>query len=429
VSSTGTVDSNLHLAASSTLQQAMDAALSDATRERVLVGLCVEEQESYGIAGAIEEPGRAEAQRFYAGCIMKLFTAALVRQELGARAISLDVPATSLFPPSPGAATTLAGITVRHLLEHTHGLDGSAIRAPRWLPGEFLDPQSVLDAICPRPIAPPGKMYSYGHAGLSIAAVILEQITQTPYIGLLEQLGIAPRGEPGEICPATGDGFRVEIGSLMRFLRAEMRLDGSGLVDATTLADIELRVTARPGWSVAERGAFLGWNYQGLGWFGHNSILPFGPALVRVNPSRRIALVVATGGMNPLMVVARLFADSLPELLRMESPKLLPAGEAGTIMISRYEGHYENQRARLSITDGGNGQLKVEGYAHATPTEGASVLGSTSLRPAECNVFVARPAHPKLARIFQFLADDSGSFGYLWDGETLYPRSPPSPGV
>ena len=62
------------------------------------------------------------------GCIAKLLTASLACRSVERGHFALDTSVAELLGVDRG---TLRGVTVRHLLEHSHGLDDSVLAPPR----------------------------------------------------------------------------------------------------------------------------------------------------------------------------------------------------------------------------------------------------------------------------------------------------------
>jgi len=112
------------------------------------------------------------------GCVAKVLTAALASAAVARRDLSFDAGVCDLLARDVAA---LRGVTVRHLLEHTHGLDDSLLSAPRYRHG-FID----ADELCSRVAAltrwaAPGAVYSYGNAGAWLVAATLERVRGRAY--------------------------------------------------------------------------------------------------------------------------------------------------------------------------------------------------------------------------------------------------------
>ncbi|HEX5421707.1 MAG TPA: serine hydrolase domain-containing protein, partial [Gammaproteobacteria bacterium] len=253
----------------------------------------------------------AAALALHAGCLTKLFTAALAAQACAEGRVALDerlAPALSL-PRGPA----FEGITLRHLLEHTHGLDDSAVAAVPLRKDGRIDAAALGRRLSEAPpLAEPGRLYSYSNAGAWLIAAWLERTSGQTYGRLLHERILAPLRDTGAraealdtrggLCPATGGALKVSLRTVLRFLAAHsprdvLHGDRSG----------SRRVTPLPGWNALERGVYLGWKYHGEGWLGHQSVWPEISALVRVQAQAGLALVVACRSVPAAIAAAKLF--------------------------------------------------------------------------------------------------------------------------
>ena len=418
-------DADLERLAKGSLQEHVAAEFSR-SRSRVLVGLRVGTSESYAATGAQSRSAPSE-QLFHTGCLSKLITASLLRRAARERAISLEAQILPLLDRKTPRAGLLAGVNLRHLMEHTHGLDASGIESLPYRSDGLLDGEAFLSSLSGVRISPPGALYSYGHTGAWLAAILLEQLEHLPYAQVLERrfhLNHKCKHDDkgthlGPACPATGGSLAVRLCDYMRFLREEMRLDGTGLVDRETAAHVYAKTVPRAGWNAFDQGNYRGWSYYGSGWFGHTSVLPGTPAAVRINPARQIAVVIASDGLSPQLAASRLFARLMPGLLP-KAPRRLTDKQARELDLTRYEAHYGDQRTTFRTRPGPGLTISIE--AHYRGPVQAHSSAAASLHPAENEAFVAKPPDPCLSRFYQFLHPMNGGFQYLWDGESLYPR-------
>ena len=226
---------------------------------------------------------------------------------------------------SAGAARgALRGITVRQLLEHTHGLDDSMLSAaPRDLLGR-IDTEALARELRAAPsLATPGALYSYGNAGACIVAALLERVGSRPYAAqlaeALESLGIGVVGSVEAICPATGGELALDPGVLLDLVAQATFVAPDVWPDDECAGDYGF-ATRLPGWNPLERGIYLGWKYHGAGWLGHQSVWPGHSVLVRAHPRRRHALVAAGNDHSAAVLAARVFGAYLPELFELKTP-------------------------------------------------------------------------------------------------------------
>jgi len=117
-----------------------------------------------------------------AGCLAKLLTASLVTEAVADGHLHWSDAIDDVLPSKHPSRRKLAGVTVRHLVEHTHGLDESSMaRVPRRTDG-FIDAAGLCEGLGARSICSPGALYSYGSVGGWLAGAALE----SPAFGMFE---------------------------------------------------------------------------------------------------------------------------------------------------------------------------------------------------------------------------------------------------
>lgn len=393
------------------LERRLELALAGAAPKRTVVARSAGGRRTYAAVAALDP----EHEVFRTGCATKLLVAALVERTLAAHGLTYDLPAQHVLGGS--SAVALANASMRHLLEHTHGLDDSAAGdAPLRADGS-IDAERMLERLEGRRIAAPGTLYSYSHAGALIAAAVLETLEQRPFEALLrerllaplgiEPLGTAPRrcgtppdprSGPPSICPASGGALALTVGGLLTFLE-------------TSMPRADRPATPLPGWHPLERGVRLGWKCYAGGWLGHQSAWPGASLLVCARPRDGAALVVASEGHHAAVVAARALGDELPELFAPRLPKRLAPGAAAMLDPTPYRGRYASAAECVDVEADADGLVL------------ASDRGPVRLLPAadETFFFLERSAR---ARVFvQFIARRRGRFRALWDGQRVLPRA------
>lgn len=391
----------LELLGSGSVQERLERPRSAGRVARVVFAAWCADREFYFSAGG----GSADAaarERIGLGCLTKLLTAELVWDACLAGDLTLDEEVRDRLRCRSAA---LAGITVRHLLEHSHGLDDSLLlRAPVASSGR-IDTERLIEQLgAVPPLAAPGELYSYSHAGAWLAAAVLERCHDAPYGALLANRcspALAPHARP--VCPAVGAGLRVTAAQLLHFLRASIeqwpQASGGGV--------------SLPGWSPLEQGIERGWKRHGAGVFGHQSVLPGAASLVRIVPSQRLALLVASAAEPAAVVAARLIGAELPELVGVQ-----PLPSAAIDSPSRsYAGCYRSA-ARCAIVGHARGALHV----HAMETGGARSPARISLRPAGADSFLAAGHCAGPFAFVQFVRPQKSGFRFLWNGRTVLRR-------
>lgn len=404
------------------LQERLRAALRDVPRKRVLVVFA--DPVATVWAQASDEAAQAwTAERVRAGCITKLFTASLARAAVRAGRFDWDTRIADLLP----VARPLAGVTVQHLLEHSHGLDDSGVDGLPKTPAGSVDADALVLrlALAPR-LAEPGELYNYGNAGAWLLAAILERCYGKPYAALLAPWfgSIDPpadRRSPraGAICPAGGGALTVSAHQLLTFLRRQI----SG-ADRDRHFD-EQAVIPLPGWNPIERGIRLGWKWYGCGWFGHNSVWPRAALMVRIQPRRGIAIAVAARDHPAGAIAARLFGALLPEFAGARLPKLLDGVDAA-LDPTCYTGVYGNRAMAVSVTAQGPSSLELSATSRRGGASARPIVRA-ALRRAQDDVFFTQPLDGERFPFVQFIAPRAGRFQYLWNGRCVWRRVRDSP--
>ena len=174
------------------------------------------------------EPVTADT-RFRAASITKLFTTALVFQEIAADTLSLDDPVNAHLDKPARIRRKDGGpaddVTVRHLLTHTSGLAVSwrgmeygplvyklvaneSLRAPHSL-DRVVAGQKILRA--------PGKRIVYANQGFNLLGYIVQRLNNRPFADLVRERIFDPLSMHDSSLPvsASGVGVATPYGSLM----------------------------------------------------------------------------------------------------------------------------------------------------------------------------------------------------------------------
>jgi CubicO group peptidase (beta-lactamase class C family) len=340
------------------------------------------------------------------GCLAKLLTAALVARSARRGALALDAAVADLLEAPSGA---LRGVTVRHLLEHTHGLDDSLLAPPRHVRG-FTDRSELLSrAQALLRWAPPGLAYSYGHAGAWLLAAVLEKLHERTFAALVRDELLAPlrsdsrcgaTAEPW--CAALGAGVALTAEDLVRFALAATQNDGFGAP-----------ITPLPGWHPLECGIALGFKVAGGGWLGHQSVWPGASTILRVHPPRELALAVVSREQPAALVALGVLGKRFPELFA--GLTRVPAEPRAQLLPGCYE--QAAHVVAVAVTPQG---LRAEAWARDERGVRSGQGVSAVLVRAGC-VWFARPA----SDLVPYLEAVPGVAGAacLWNGRVVLRRT------
>lgn len=371
---------------------------------------------------AMASAGTARAaERWPIGCVMKLFTATLVRGAAARGLLELEGGVARLLRADSEA---LRGVTVRHLLEHTHGLDDSLLAHPRYMHGCIDGAELVRRVGALERFARPGDVYSYGHAGAWLAAALLERAEGRAFAALArEQLlqplrfgGIEPRPYTTPLCAASGAGLELTAAELARF-GLHALAEGCPLAHGCSLANQP--ITPLPGWHPLERGVCLAWKYAGAGWFGHQSVWPRASSYLRVHPQRGLALAAQASEEPAALVALGVFGARFPELFEWCAPRSADDGTSAGSAVVDAPGAYA-QAARVVVIAPAASGLRAETWARDERGARHGAPACASLVPAG-GVLFCRPAREHLPYA-ELVRSESGAV-WLWNGRCVLRRA------
>jgi len=317
-------------------------------------------------------------------------------------------------------ARALRGVTLRHLLEHTHGCDDSLLAEPLQRRGRIDTDDLVARIAGLRRIAPPGAIYSYGNLGAWLVATVLERVCNRGYAALVRDEILAPlraQYADGPWCAATGAGLALTAQDLVQFLAYATRMRHE-LWPADAGPDPDNAITPLPGWNPIERGVRLGWKSSGAGWYGHQSAWPRASAYVRVHTERRLAVAVFSAEQPAAVVAMRVFGARLPELFDLRPPSRPLGGVSHD--GPRWPARYEHAAHVVSIEPMAT---RVRFMAQArNPSVGRREAFVGTLRHVSGGVYFAEPATELIPYVQLVTAPDVGA-PLLWNGRFVLRRS------
>ncbi|MEU7720157.1 serine hydrolase domain-containing protein [Streptomyces tibetensis] len=147
------------------------------------------------------------AARFRAGSVTKVFTAAVALQLAEEGRLDLDRRARSYLPELIPAS--YAGVTVRQLLNHTHGIpapDFPGTTVEEWYANRFqvhAPEDMVRSATSKKPEFGPGERQHYLNIGYTIAGLLIERVTHDSYEHQVARRVLGPLGLRDTYVPGT----------------------------------------------------------------------------------------------------------------------------------------------------------------------------------------------------------------------------------
>jgi CubicO group peptidase (beta-lactamase class C family) len=429
-----TVDTNAALRAlqdPDRLRALLAKAVGPLRVKRALVGVATPDCTALAVAGSdigVESTAAvAEPFRIRIGCLVKLLTATLVLEAVAAGDLDLDARALDYLPDIDRHSRPLQHVTLRHLLEHTHGIDDSLMgnECPRQ--ADRIDVHRLSEYIAATPpLSPAGERYSYSQVGCLLLGAVLEQRFDDSYgrlvARLLEPLGIHPgdsTGPSGAGAPPISPAFEAHwLLSAQELLRIVGHCARVSFGPART-------VTALPGWSPIERGICVGWKSYGDDWFGHASDLRGHLTIVKAFPATGTVLLASTGDYAPSAILSAVFGAVLPRSHQVRLPRLLSPAERRGLELNPYVAEFENAALRIAVRPAGEGTVMVsvmDRRPDRRDEAGPAEIHSKAL-PARDDLFVCQSAAGDFA-LLQFVLSQPRGFGYLWNGRSMFRRSP-----
>ncbi|MEU3428664.1 serine hydrolase domain-containing protein [Streptomyces gardneri] len=168
-------------------------------------------QGSSGVHDLESDSPADPAARFRAGSVTKVFTAATVLQLAAEGRIDLDRTARSYLPELiPGR---YARVTVRQLLNHTHGIpapDFPGSTVEEWYEDRFRihSPEEMVRSATAKPREfRPGEKQHYLNIGYTIAGLLVERVTGDTYERQVERRILRPLRLRDTYSPGTAPGI------------------------------------------------------------------------------------------------------------------------------------------------------------------------------------------------------------------------------
>jgi len=159
-------------------------------------------KKGYGIANLATNAPVTSQTDFRLASVTKQFTAMCILQLVEKGDLTLDTTLTDIFPGFPDYGKT---ITIRHLLQHTSGLQDY-----EELMGDDFDHQitdsEVLQIMVDADGAyfPAGEKYQYSNTGYAVLTQVLEKITGQPFRDYLRQHVFKPAGMSNTLAYVNG---------------------------------------------------------------------------------------------------------------------------------------------------------------------------------------------------------------------------------
>lgn len=399
---------------------------------------------------------------FQIGSITKLYTAALCMQLVEEGKLDLDAPVRKVLPDFAVAdAEVSARVTLRHLLNHTSGIDGDYFRdAGR---GEDRVEKYVRLLKDVRQLHPMGHMFSYCNAGFVVAGRMIEAVTGTtwdkavrnrlakpigtpsfstlPEQAMRYQMAIGHVGQPGALAvtpiaylaqsnaPA-GSMPMAKARDTIAFARMMMNdgvaANGTPVLTAESVQEMHLRSVALPwGMTIDAIGlaTFL-WDWNGdqhYEVFGHDGSTIGQAAWLRYHTESETAVALLTNGGNGKGLADDLLREIFSQAAGIAPPEPPEPSREGRPEPARLIGRYGKASGTIDVIEKDGALVAV----HTPTAEFAALQGShaVELQPVTETVFLGTvPGYTRPASYHFLEEDEHGRARYLHTGVRAHPR-------
>ncbi|WP_410604773.1 serine hydrolase [Amycolatopsis sp. lyj-90] len=333
---------------------------------------------------------------FQIGSISKVWTATVAMALVDEGLLALDTPIAEVLPELRLADPSIAKtVTLRHLLNHTSGIDGDVFTDTGR--GDDCLAKYVDELGEARQNHPVGVTFSYCNSGYSVIGRLIEKVTGQTWDQALRDRLLTPLGlshtatlpeevllhsaalghdeHEGEMVPSPSWSLPRSIGpaglitsttaDVLAFAR--MHLSGGVAADGTRVlseeatasmaahqADLPDKIVLGDSWG-------LGWirfDWNGHRLIGHDGRTLGQTAFLRVLPCQGIAVALLTNGGNGRDLFADLYREIFAEVAEVAMPEpFAPPAEGLDLDVTRYAGVYERAGVRMEVEEGPDGPL------------------------------------------------------------------------
>ena len=328
---------------------------------------------------------------FQIGSISKVWTATVIMRLIEQGHFTLDTPASEIIPGLRLANDVLsAGVTVRHLLTHTSGLDGDVFTDTGRGDDNLEKYVELLSDVAQN--HPLGATWSYCNAGFSLLGRIIEQATGKVWDEAMRELLFTPLGLTHTVTlpeeailhsaaighvDANGQQILAPVWALPRPLGpaglitaraadvlafAQMHLAGGvgandeRLLSEENVSDMQAFHAEVPDKHVLGDSWGLGWirfDWNGARLYGHDGNTIGQAAFLRVHPESGVAVTLLTNGGHTRDLYGDLYREIFAELsgVVMQEP-VEPPAEPFDADIAPFLGTYERESVRMEVFEG-----------------------------------------------------------------------------
>ncbi|GAA2348761.1 serine hydrolase domain-containing protein [Dactylosporangium salmoneum] len=325
---------------------------------------------------------------FQIGSISKVWTATVAMQLVDAGELELDAPIRRVMPQLRLSTDELTeGVTLRHLLSHTSGIDGDFFAETGRGDDNLEKFAALLEGVAAN--HPLGVTQSYCNAGYSLLGRVLEVVTGVqwdqlmrerlfqplgltrtgtlPEEALLHRAAIGHGGDP--LTPVPLWGLMRSAGpaglihstprDVLKFVKLHLDKgvteDGTRVVSEAAAAQMLQPQVAMPDPYVLGKHWGLGWfldEWDGAAVYGHDGGTIGQSAFLRVLPEHGLAIVLLTNGGGAATLYHQIFAEIVQELAGVTMrPPVGPSLEQLPFDPAEYVGRYERAGTHMEVQE------------------------------------------------------------------------------
>jgi hypothetical protein len=400
----------------------LDALQAPAKRGHIAVTVLLEEAIHTFSCGRDES--FSSASRLEIGCIAKTLTATAIAIAAAENKLLITDPVAKYFP---NVRRIDASLRVFHLVNQSHGLDGSALQSIPYQEDGSIDAEMTWNAVLNAPpFAPPGELfYNYGSAGLWIAAAVLQRIYGTTFWSILNEKLLSPIGvqiaetEGRNFCPANGK-ISLSADELLKVCEFHLGTRNTHLQEV--LAEFRTYRMPVPSWPPIAKASCPGWLCHGPA-YGSYGNRQDSSLMMLISPEERAAIVISARRVGPIYLAQRALFGNLFNS-EEQTPRPLTKAERDAMPVENFVGKYQKGRYLLDVSSNSKGDIQASVYPRDSNGEvGESPIVSRSMIPALANTLYPSPPEPNVISFLRFLRETpEGAFQCVTTGKHMFRR-------
>lgn len=349
----------------------------------------------HGILNARTGVAVTDDSLFQIGSMTKVWTATAIMRLVDDGLLDLDRPVVDYLPEFRSSEEEITRtVTLRHLLNHTSGIDGDVFTDTGRGDDVLEKYVEILAGVAQN--HPIGATMSYCNSGFVLAGRVIEKVTGTTWDQALRDLVMAPlglehsatlpedvllhsaavghteilddgpkvapawmlprsMGPAGLVCSTTAD----VLAFARMHLSGGLAADGTRVLSAASVERMQQREVDVPNPYTLGDAWGVGWilfDWNGRRLYGHDGNTIGQSAFLRVLADEGVAVTLLTNGGNARDLYQELFGEIFAEIADVEMPaELVPPAEPFVSDFSELLGTYDRAGVRAEVIESGEG--------------------------------------------------------------------------